>query len=167
MDEKSEQLKASLEHARDLFKYQAGQRHTSLNIYFAVLAAFVAGFVALFAQASVWTGDPPVGRIVGTALGIAAIIVTWLFYLLDRRNQELVQAEWDLLDAIEQDLSICWGIPKLAPGRHSPIRIGGGYRKLVPSMLWVYAVLWILAIHLSWHYPASPPIPSRPPMLPF
>ncbi len=156
MDPKSEELKAILEHARDMFKYQAGQRHTSLNIYFGFLAAFVAGLVALFAQASVWTGTFRIGRIVGIVLGIAAIFVTRLCYLLDCRNQQLVNEEKALMQNVEQELAARWGIPCLAPTRHNTEKAGGGYERLVPLMLLVYVVLWVLAIVLSLFYAAPP-----------
>ena len=85
-----------------MFIYHAGQRHGSLNFYFGVLAAFVAGFVALFTADKLWALSQPVAPVIATVLGFAAILITILFGLLDMRNADLVKCDEKLVARIEK-----------------------------------------------------------------
>src|SRR5215471_2547159 len=99
-------LKIALDHSRAMFIYHAGQRHSSLNFYFAVLGAFVAGLVSLFTSEKLWTYPHWIAPVIINIVGIGAFRVTILFARLDRRNADLV--EWDemLMARAENELHV-------------------------------------------------------------
>src|SRR5579862_1938145 len=153
-----EELKLALEHSRDMFKYHADQRHTSLNYYFVALAAFVTAFVALLNGDSVWKassfvriGTRPViaGKLLGSALGGVAIAMTLLFLLLDNRNRELVEADKRLLARAELGLAEHYLIPEFEiiqcseASKNARWMSYQSYRCLVPAMLLAYSLLWV------------------------
>jgi len=98
-------LDVALEHGRALFIYHAGQRHGSLNFYFAVLGIFVAGYVSLFTSDKLWATPGFTAPIIGTIVGGAALAVTVLFGTLDRRNADLVEWDEKLVDSVEKKLA--------------------------------------------------------------
>jgi phosphoglycolate phosphatase len=162
----TELLKIALDHSRSMFIYHAGQRHSSLNFYFAVLGAFVAGFVSLFTADKLWANMHPVAPIIITIVGAAAFRVTILFARLDRRNADLV--EWDemLMARVEKDLHVRNpDLPGFEIVRHSDFpppktveREPGvaenyakyKYRTVVRGALLVFKIIYALAIVGSW-----------------
>lgn len=162
-----DELKVGLEHARDMFKYHAAQRHTSLNYYFVVLGAFVAGFVTLMKSDTGWKATDllllgghqiVLGRLIGTALGIGAIILTLLFWLLDNRNVQLLKTDKDLLIRMERDFSDLHNISEFKTIEGSDKSKQVWWRRLqtygflVRAILVVFFILWVAGIFMSWNY---------------
>jgi hypothetical protein len=69
---------AALEHARAFLLQEADQRGRNFNYFIVISGAIVA---ALIKTAGVW---------IHTALMIAWIIVTWVFWVIDKRNFRLI-----------------------------------------------------------------------------
>jgi phosphoglycolate phosphatase len=164
----TELLKIALDHSRAMFIYHADQRHRSLNYYFAVLGAFVAGFVSLFTADKLWANMHPVAPVIITVVGIAAIRLAILFARLDQRNADLV--EWDeaLMARVENELHV--RNPDLAGFeiiRHSDFpprkteetepKVAANYAKykyppIVRGALRVFNIIFVLAIVGAWFF---------------
>jgi predicted ester cyclase len=157
-----ENLKVILEHARSLFTYHAEQRHGSLNFYFAVLGAFVAGYVSLFTSEKFWATPGLTAPIIGMIVGVAAFVLTVLFGKLDRRNADLVWRDEQLLKHAERELQ------KKNPSFEELEQINSDdpppgsmskekyekyhYKVVVPRILLVFKFVWGFAILGSWAY---------------
>ncbi len=93
-----------LSHSRDMFKYYAGQRMTSLRFYLLGSAALVAALVALITDASILRSQ--VGHFVGVAIIVVGLFITFVFYSLDKRNESLVDSAERLSRRLERMLSV-------------------------------------------------------------
>lgn len=154
-----EYLKVGLEHGRSMFVYHAGQRHSSLNFYFAVLAAFVAAFAALFTHDELWKAPGNVAPTIAFGLAVAAMLLTFFFLLLDFRNRDLVKCDELLIDAIEIELARQYSLPKfkIIEKSNDMEHTGWGapfisYKWIVPLILFVFAAIWAGVIIESPRY---------------
>jgi hypothetical protein len=90
-----------LEHPRALFIYHAGQRFSTINYFFVAFAIFAAAFVTTFTEKLTLT-DPTQIYLLRLALAAMASFVTGIFWMLDRRNAELVLVDEFAQNTIEE-----------------------------------------------------------------
>jgi hypothetical protein len=105
-----EQLQIGLEHGREMFVYHAGQRTTSIRFFFTALAIFAAAWVGVLT-----TNSPITSKYRGACgliLGVGAMIITFCFWRLDKRNAQLVDSNEALIKAVERELAVLTGIPQ-------------------------------------------------------
>ena len=154
--EVDEHLRVGLEHGRAMFVYHAGQRHGSLNFYFAVLAAFVAAFAALFTSDQLWKVPGNMAPTIATALACAAIALTGFFLLLDFRNRALVKCDEKLIKAVERTLADRYSVEDFkiiecsdAKEKANPLI---SYKWIVPLILAVFVSIWVGGAIGSYYY---------------
>ena len=87
---KLEHLISLLEHPRSLFIYHAGQRFSTINYFFVAFAIFAAAFVSTFTKDF---QDASQLHLLRFGLAIMALLITVIFWMLDKRNQELVHVD--------------------------------------------------------------------------
>lgn len=86
--------KPELDYAWNWFQYHASQRLTAFN-FFLVLIGFL---LVTFAQAVHYDWVA-----VGCAIGLLGALVSFGFWALDVRNEELIQCGWSALSELEGD----------------------------------------------------------------
>jgi hypothetical protein len=86
--------KSEFDYAWNWFQYHAAQRLTAFN-FFLVLVGFL---LVAYAQAVHYGWGA-----VGCALGLLGALVSFAFWALDVRNEELIQCGWAALTELEKD----------------------------------------------------------------
>jgi hypothetical protein len=166
------ELISLLEHPRALFIYHAGQRFSTINYFFVAFAVFAAAFVGTY------TDKFPSLPAVRVGLAVMALFVTVIFWMLDRRNQELVHVDERGQHAIEElivqrhpelgpiQLAKGWAEHK-HPGwfavgldknheKHCWQRISQ-YKYIMPAMYLLFVIVSLLAIWQAWVFKGPPP----------
>jgi hypothetical protein len=83
----SDEFKILLDHVRGHFQYHAGQRLTAIRYFFVAYAVFIAGYLGTFSTSA---NPPGYARLVISGM---ALVVTLAFWILDRRNAEMVEID--------------------------------------------------------------------------
>jgi hypothetical protein len=143
-------LKLALEHSRGMFIYHAGQRIASLNYYFVAIAVVLAGFGHV-ATSSMSIEDR---SLFGLFLSIAGVVLTFCFKFLDKRNEQLVHCDEELVKWAEQKLADLTGFERgkitSASDAFTPkVR----YSQIVPFIFWTYITLSVAGgIYSIWSW---------------
>ena len=91
-----------LEHARELFIYWAGQRHTSIRYFTLFFSILVVAYGYILFQGQIDCGHKQ-GILSG--VGTVSLLITIIFFGLDRRNAELVKNAERSMDVLERALA--------------------------------------------------------------
>jgi fatty acid desaturase len=97
MDE-DKKLELKYKYAWNWFQYHAQQRLTSFRYFLLIVGALFVGY-----QKSFEGGQPAVLRVFISSFGI---LISVAFYLLEIRNEELVNCGRDSLDTIEKEIGL-------------------------------------------------------------
>ncbi|MEO1039629.1 MAG: hypothetical protein AAFX09_08790 [Pseudomonadota bacterium] len=136
----TDELFKALEHARGLFIYHAGQRLQGIRFYFIALAALG----GVFAASQSTTPNTP-QLFAGLIIAILAFVLTIIFLLLDRRNEELVHNNENSITEIETTITNRLGFKSfgsIAAGENAK-RLT--YSVLAPAMFIFFGVLSFIA----------------------
>jgi hypothetical protein len=139
--EAKDDLRSILEHVRGQFQYHAGQRLNTIRYFFVTYAVFAAAYIGTFAGRG--SEVPPSVRGV---LSIMALAVTFGFWALDLRNQQMVHIDERGLKEIEQLVSKRYGykhfnMTKRWEENWSLIR----YRYIVPFLFFIIVAITSVA----------------------
>ncbi len=146
-----ERLKIVLDHTRAMFIYHADQRIKSLNFYFVAIPVFASalGYALI-------TGNLTCAMrgFFGLTLGIAGAVLSYCCWLLDKRNEQLIEPNKALLICLETDISPIHGIRPQSPTDQADCENPNypryaRYGKVVPVIFGVYIVLSLLAAAIS------------------
>jgi len=160
----NEQLKVGLEHARGMYTYHAGQRYGSFSFFGALGTAIVGGIGALFSVDKIWSLDWPFAPLLAGVLGAGAILMLEFCHRLDKRNEQLVNCDKGLLEAVEHELAVRANLPafEIIAAGEAVKKAWVSHSKIVPLFLRVLqlAVLGAFIASLGYwqwvkHHPAS------------
>jgi hypothetical protein len=142
-------LKLALEHSRGMFIYHAGQRIASLNYYFVAIAVVLTGFGHV-ATSSMSIDDR---ALFGLFLSIAGVVLTLCFKYLDRRNEQLVHCDEELVKWAEQKLVDLTGFlgATITTASDNLTPKGVRYSRIVPIIFCLYITLSVAGgIYSIW-----------------
>lgn len=142
------ELKLALEHARALFIFHAGQRHTTLNYYLVALNVFALAIgtltTSLLKDHISWLALPI------TLASLFAWRIAGYFSTLDKRNEQIVHYDEALLKDAERRLAAFTRLPSFETVEAcSEKPVDGGYRKIVPRLLHAYRLLFAVIALVS------------------
>lgn len=92
-----ENVELQLKYAWDWFNYHASQRLTAFRFFLVILAAISAGYATALEKELYFMAG---------VVGLVGVFISFAFYRLDKRNEELVNDGRDVLDELEAKLGI-------------------------------------------------------------
>lgn len=143
------QLKDKLDYAYKWFEYQAGQRLTAFNFLLVLMGALSFGY---------YTAYEAKAYLYATVAAVFGAFVSLAFYVLDRRNEELVDIGRRALEHIEN-------LPEFSalPEGHDPCRLSihartnSGYRWLRAIQLVLCGLFILASLASGWKLIAGLP----------
>ncbi|MEM9619951.1 MAG: hypothetical protein AAF936_18505 [Pseudomonadota bacterium] len=170
-------LTEPLKHARDLFIYHAGQRHTSIRYFLLAFAAVATVYMTLLGNEGL---NQQVKGIALLVIGIVGFIFTRFFNKLDSRNGRIVEADEAALKELEANIAERHKLSRFEIMAYAEVISPDNeqYKAIIPKFLYgimavfgfgvIVGVLTIFPVILDWLYSAfaTQQANTSPPLLP-